>query len=51
VLKEEARPELVQLGAIQPAGGIQISAIKPAPKPAPAVKPVEVREEVGSFGD
>jgi len=39
VLKEQPRPELVQL-----------SAIAPAPAAVPA-KPVEEREEVGSFGD
>jgi len=37
VLKEQAGPDLVQIGGIQPA---------PAPKPA-----VEEQEEVGSFGD
>jgi uncharacterized radical SAM superfamily Fe-S cluster-containing enzyme len=36
VLKEQPGPELVQIASIQP---------------APAVKPVEVQEEVGSFGD
>jgi hypothetical protein len=36
VLKEQPGPALVQIASIQP---------------APAVKPVEVREEVGSFGD
>ena len=40
VLKEEAGPDLVQIGSIAPA---------PAP---PKAKPqVEEREEVGSFGD
>ena len=48
VLKEQPGPELVQLGAMQPASGIPISAIKPAPAPKPGV---EEREEVGSFGD
>jgi hypothetical protein len=39
VLKEQAGPDLVQIGSI-------------APAPAPAPKPqVEEREEVGSFGD
>jgi hypothetical protein len=38
VLKEQPGPDLVQIGSIQPA------------KPA-APKPVEAREEVGSFGD
>ncbi len=38
VLKEQARPDLVQLMPI-------------APAPAPAATPVEEREEVGSFGD
>jgi len=37
VLKEKNDPSLVQLGSIQPA--------------APAPKPAETREEVGSFGD
>ena len=40
VLKEQPGPELVQIGSIAPA---------PAAPPAP--KPVEEREEVGSFGD
>jgi uncharacterized radical SAM superfamily Fe-S cluster-containing enzyme len=39
ILKEQAGPELVQIGSIAPA---------PAPAPKPAV---EEREEVGSFGD
>ncbi len=44
VLKEQAGPELVQIGSIAPA--------VPAPAPAPKAKPaVEEREEVGSFGD
>jgi hypothetical protein len=38
VLKEQAGPELVQIGSI-------------APAPAPAAPSVEEREEVGSFGD
>jgi hypothetical protein len=38
VLKEQPRPELVQIGSIVPAT-------------QPAAKPVEEREEVGSFGD
>ena len=38
VLKEQPRADLVQLTPI-------------APAPAPAAKPVEEREEVGSFGD
>jgi uncharacterized radical SAM superfamily Fe-S cluster-containing enzyme len=41
VLKEEAGPELVQIGSIAPAPA-------PAPKATPSV---EEREEVGSFGD
>ena len=48
VLKEQPGPELVQIGS----GGIAPSApvsIQPAAKPA--VKQVEEREEVGSFGD
>ena len=36
VLKEQPAPDLVQIGSIAP---------------APAPKPVEEREEVGSFGD
>ncbi len=40
VLKEQAGPDLVQIGSIAPA------ALAPAPKPQ-----VEEREEVGSFGD
>jgi len=36
VLKEQPAPNLVQIGSIQP---------------APAPRPVEEREEVGSFGD
>jgi uncharacterized radical SAM superfamily Fe-S cluster-containing enzyme len=40
VLKEQPGPELVQL-----------MPIAPAPAPAPAARPVEEREEVGSFGD
>jgi len=44
VLKEQAGPELVQIGSIAPAA--------PVPAPAPKAKPaVEEREEVGSFGD
>ncbi len=39
VLKEQAGPDLVQIGSIAP-----------APAPAPKVQ-VEEREEVGSFGD
>jgi hypothetical protein len=42
VLKEQPKPELVQIGAIMPAI---------APAAEPAAKPVEEREEVGSFGD
>jgi uncharacterized radical SAM superfamily Fe-S cluster-containing enzyme len=38
VLKEQPKPDLVQIGAIMPAA-------------KPAAKPVEEREEVGSFGD
>ena len=40
VLKEEPGPDLVQIGSIPP-----------APAAKPAAKPVEEREEVGSFGD
>ena len=44
VLKEQAGPELVQIGSIAQAA--------PAPVPVPKAKPsVEEREEVGSFGD
>jgi uncharacterized radical SAM superfamily Fe-S cluster-containing enzyme len=43
VLKEEPGPDLVQIGSIAPAA--PLATIKPAPKP------VEEREEVGSFGD
>ena len=43
VLKEAPGPALVQIGAIQPASSKVI--------PAPSAKPVEEREEVGSFGD
>jgi uncharacterized radical SAM superfamily Fe-S cluster-containing enzyme len=42
VLKEQAGPELVQIGTIAPAA--------PAPLPKPKAA-VEEREEVGSFGD
>ena len=42
VLKEQPKPEFVQIGAILPAI---------APAAEPAAKPVEEREEVGSFGD
>jgi hypothetical protein len=45
VLKEQPGPALVQIGSIQPA------AAPMAIKPAPSSKPVEEREEVGSFGD
>ena len=38
VLKEKSSPDLVQIGSILPA-------------PKPVAKPVEEREEVGSFGD
>jgi hypothetical protein len=47
VLKETSNPDLVQIGSIA-------GQILPAPKPVaePVVaKPVEEREEVGSFGD
>jgi uncharacterized radical SAM superfamily Fe-S cluster-containing enzyme len=43
VLKEEPRPELVSLSDIKPA--------TPLATIQPASKPVEEREEVGSFGD
>jgi 7,8-dihydro-6-hydroxymethylpterin dimethyltransferase len=43
VLKEQAGPDLVQIGSIAPAPA-------PTPKSAPEVQ-VEEREEVGSFGD
>jgi uncharacterized radical SAM superfamily Fe-S cluster-containing enzyme len=43
VLKEQPGPDLVQIGSIAPAA--PLATIKPAPKP------VEEREEVGSFGD
>ncbi len=43
VLKEQPGP-LVSIGSIAPA-----RRSRPAPKPA--AKPVEEREEVGSFGD
>jgi len=42
VLKEQPGPELVQLGGIAPAAPVSIQ---------PAPKPVDEREEVGSFGD
>jgi hypothetical protein len=42
VLKEQPGPDLVQIGSIPAA---PLASIKPAPKP------VEEREEVGSFGD
>ena len=42
VLKEQPKPELVQIGAMIPAT---------APAAKPAAKPAEEREEVGSFGD
>jgi hypothetical protein len=44
VLKEEPTPGLVSLGEIKPAA--PVVTIQPA-----APKPVEDREEVGSFGD
>jgi hypothetical protein len=47
VLQEQPGPELVQIGSIQSAP----VTIKPAPAPKPVAKPVEEREEVGSFGD
>jgi len=47
VLKEQAGPELVQIGSIPSSAPITI---KPAPAPAPQQR-VEEREEVGSFGD
>ena len=40
VLKEQAGPDLVQIGSIAP-----------APRAAEAKPQVEEREEVGSFGD
>jgi hypothetical protein len=42
VLKEQPGPDLVQIGSIP---AVPLASIKPAPKP------VEEREEVGSFGD
>jgi hypothetical protein len=50
VLKEQPGPELVQIGSIAAAAPVTI---QPAPKAAvkQAVKQVEEREEVGSFGD
>src|SRR5580704_4873245 len=45
VLKEQPGPALVQIGSIQPA------AAPVTIQPAPVRKPVEEREEVGSFGD
>jgi 7,8-dihydro-6-hydroxymethylpterin dimethyltransferase len=47
VLKEQPGPELVQLGGFAPTAAP--ITIKPAPMPV--AKPVEEREEVGSFGD
>ena len=43
VLKEEPKADMVSLSDIKPA--TPLATIKPAPKP------VEDREEVGSFGD
>jgi hypothetical protein len=43
VLKEEPKADMVSLSEIKPA--TPLATIKPAPKP------VEAREEVGSFGD
>jgi 7,8-dihydro-6-hydroxymethylpterin dimethyltransferase len=45
VLKEEPKADMVSLSDIKPATPLATI------KPAPAAKPVEDREEVGSFGD
>ena len=47
VLKEEPKADMVSISEIKPA--TPLATIKPAPKPV--AKPVEDREEVGSFGD
>jgi hypothetical protein len=53
VLQEKTSPDLVQLGSILPPA-VQAKPVPPSPSvPAKqvAAKPVEEREEVGSFGD